>query len=71
MESNFNIFNFRILCLLMCRGTPKVKAGLLFDYCHKDNKEFLKTIRKIYNVGITTVEKKETIMHPPELVWSN
>ena len=40
LESDFNIFNFRILCLLICRGTLKTKAGLLFDFVHKNNKEF-------------------------------
>ena len=62
LESDFNIFNFRILCLLMCRGTPKTKAGLMFDFCHKNNKEYQKTVRKTYNMGIKTVVKRETIM---------
>mgnify|MGYP001023489525 CR=1 FL=1 len=31
LNSNFDAFNFKILCLLVCRGDIKTKAGLLFD----------------------------------------
>ena len=34
-ETMFNIFNFRILALLVCRGSPNVKAGYLFDLVYK------------------------------------
>ena len=27
----FNLFHFKILALMVCRGTPEVKAGHLFD----------------------------------------
>ena len=56
---------------MMCRGTPKEKAGLLFDFVHKTNKEYLKTVNKTYNLGLKTVTKRETIMQQPEILWSN
>lgn len=31
LNSNFDVFSFKILCLLVCRGDIKTKAGYLFD----------------------------------------
>jgi len=31
LNSDFNAFNFKTLCLLVCRGDAKTKAGYLFD----------------------------------------
>ena len=30
-NSDFDAFNFKVLCLLVCRGDIKTKAGYLFD----------------------------------------
>ena len=34
-NAGFDIFKFKILTLLICRGEPKVKAGLLFDLVYR------------------------------------
>ena len=34
-DAGFDIFKFKILALLVCRGSPKVKAGLLFDLVYR------------------------------------
>ena len=31
LNSDFDAFSFKILCLLVCRGDVKTKAGYLFD----------------------------------------
>ena len=34
-DAGFDLFKFKILALLACRGSPKVKAGLLFDLVYR------------------------------------
>ena len=34
-DAGFDLFKFKILALLVCRGSPKVKAGLLFDLVYR------------------------------------
>ena len=47
-KTGLDLFNVRVLGLLMCRGEPDEKAGLLFDLIMQLNKEKDPTKRILY-----------------------
>lgn len=38
LDSDFDIFRYKVLCLLVCRGDVKTKAGYLFDLVDNGSK---------------------------------